>query len=62
MDDKSYVAECATEYWSPCCESEGIYAHFFCPTGNIDDEYLAGFQCTGCGKNYDVSCKDDFDT
>jgi hypothetical protein len=39
-------SEAATEYFSPCCDSEGVYAHF-------QGDELIGFQCTGCLRNFD---------
>jgi hypothetical protein len=52
-------AECGTDYSSPCCKEEGLYAHFLCKDDG--SEVLVGFQCTGCGKDYDANKQDEFE-
>lgn len=46
------ASEAATEYDSPCCDGHGLYAHFHKRPGW--EEVLIGFQCTNCGKDYDI--------
>lgn len=59
-ESECHIAECGTDYHSPCCEGHGVYAHFLVkPDGS---ETLCGFQCTGCNADFDVSEKDEFET
>ena len=56
--DECHIAECATDYNSPCCDGHSVDAHFLVRPDAT--ETLCGFQCTGCNANFDVSEKDNF--